>query len=252
MRANWLWKSWATLTLATMIALEVSIISFTVMFIIPKFQRLCHDGMIDAVGLEKSGVSWMVNFLNGLGEVGGHYTPFMLIAAVAACGLFEWRVNSENKAFIRLSAMGTAALGLMVVVMLTAASLVIPFLLAMPAMSLIARPFAVEQVAIIDTSIRGIEQALAKMDWGAMQEQAEQASIALNRLSDGTVAYSLTEGNEPTTVEEFRERLNAARRYFREVQQAIRNENGAAVETALQQFRKSYGPVRETGKRLAK
>jgi hypothetical protein len=227
-------------------------VTFNVMFIIPKFQKLLHDGMIDAAELEQQGCIWMLAFLNGLQEVAGHYTTFVLLGAAVAWGLFEWRVRSENKPFMRLAALGTAAVGMMVVVMLMAGSLVIPFTLAMPAIGRMARPWAVEQVATIDTAISGLEQALAKKDWEAMREQAEQVSNAMNRLGAGPAVKSLTRGNEPPTVEELRAQLKAASEGFREAQQAIRDKDAGRVETALARFRKSYGPVSEAGQRLAR
>ena len=48
MKARWLWASWAYLTLLGVIALEVLFITFTVIFIIPKFQRLMRDGLIES------------------------------------------------------------------------------------------------------------------------------------------------------------------------------------------------------------
>ena len=122
---------------------------------------------------------------------------------------------------MRLSALGTAAVGLMVVVVLTAGSLVISFTLAMPAMGRMARPFALEQVAAIDTSVGALEQALAKEDWEAMQEHADQASSALHRLAHGPAITSLTSWNEPPTVEELRAQVRAAHEQLRAAQQAM-------------------------------
>jgi hypothetical protein len=80
---------------------------------------------------------------------------------LAAWGLFEWRVKSENKPFIRQSLLGTVAVALMVVVILMAGSLTISFILAVPN-NRMARPWAVEQVTAIDTAINGLEAALEK------------------------------------------------------------------------------------------
>src|SRR5439155_10312639 len=97
---------------------------FNVIFIVPKFQRLTVDGIIDAPALQEHGFGWMFGFLNGLSYIGGHYTTFIVIGAAATCALFEWRVRSENKSYIRLSALGTVAVGLMVVVTLQMGSMV--------------------------------------------------------------------------------------------------------------------------------
>src|SRR3954447_3231103 len=73
MRAKWLWATWAHLALAAVVVLEVLLITFNVIFIIPKFQRLMQDRIIDPAIIEEQGASWMLTFLNGLSYVGGHY-----------------------------------------------------------------------------------------------------------------------------------------------------------------------------------
>jgi hypothetical protein len=249
MKAKWLWTSWAYLALVGVIALQVFFITFTVIFIVPKFQRLMHDGIIDSAGLDDSGASWMPAFLKGVKVVGGEYTLLWILVPALAWGLFEWRVRSENKPFMRLSALGTAAVGLMVVVVLTAASLVLSFILAVPAMGRIARPWAVEQVATIDTSISGLDQALAKKDWAAIQEQAEQASNAMKRLSVRLAATSLAAPrNQTPTVEELRADVTAANESLREAQQAIREKDENRLEAAMKKFHEAYGPVQAAAK----
>src|SRR5947209_10989971 len=52
MKARWLWTSWANLSLALVIALEVSFIAFNVIFIVPKFQTLMLHGIIDPALIE--------------------------------------------------------------------------------------------------------------------------------------------------------------------------------------------------------
>lgn len=252
MRAKWLWTSWAYLSLVLVIALEVMFLTFVVIFIIPKFQKLLHDGMIDAGALDEHGVKWMVDFLLCLKHVGGDYTIFLIVGAALAWGLFEWRVRSDNKPFMRLSALGTTAVGLMVVVVLTAGSLVIPFTLAMPVMGILARPWALEQVNTIDASVSALEQALAKKDWEAMHDHANRASNAITRLSHGPAIPSLTLRHEPPTVEELRANVKAASEGLAEAHQAIRDKEAGRLEKALQHFRTSFGPVRQAAQRPAR
>ena len=201
----------------------------------------------------------MLSFLEGLTTVGGGYATWWLLLAIAAVALFEWRVKSDNKPFIRLSALGTAAVGLMVVVVLTGGSLVIPFLLGAPGPHL-ARPFAVDQVAKIDTAVSALEESLAKKDWKAMQEHADRASQVLGNLAKaGPALPVLATWNVPRTnaqqdqvIEEMRAHVKAASEGLAEAQQAIRAEDAARLETALQKFRKAFGPVREAAKRPAR
>lgn len=250
MKAKWLWMTWAYVGLVLVLALEVLFITFNVVFIIPKYQKIKHDGMID-ISLEQ-GLEWMSTFLNRLSYTLGHFTTFLLLGTAAVWGLFEWRVHSENKPFMRLAALGTAAVGLMVVVFLTAGSLVILFEMGMPALGPMTRPWAVEQVTTINTSLRGLEQALEQKDWKVVQEQADQTANALNRLSSGPALYSLTRWNEQPNVEELRAELKSARESFLKSQQAIRERDAGQVEAALRTFRKSYEPVLEAAKRPAR
>src|SRR5262245_58641141 len=102
MRAKWLWTTWAFLGLALVIALEVFFLTFMVLYIVPRFQKLMRDGMVDYAILEEQGVTWMPAFLNGLKDVTGGYTTFLVLGVAVLWGLFEWRVKSENKSFMRL------------------------------------------------------------------------------------------------------------------------------------------------------
>jgi hypothetical protein len=246
MRAKWLWTTWAHLALAGAIALEVTWLTFANIFLVPRFQRLMHDGMIDPAILEEQGISWAASFLECLSYVGGHYTTWLLLLTIVVCGLFEWRVRSENKSIIRLSLWGTAAVGLMVFGILTAGSLVIPYQLAAPAMGRIARPFAMQQLASVDKSVAALEQALAKKNWGSVQERADEASQALDRLvSAAPAVFSLTPEHGPPSLEELRTQLKVANGCLSEARQAAQEKDAGRVEAALQKFRELYG---RTGK----
>jgi hypothetical protein len=246
MRAKWLWMTWAHLALAGVIALEVLWLTFAVIFLVPKFQVLVRHGMIDPAIIEEQGITWVVSFLERLSYMGGHYTTWLLLLTIALSGLFEWRVRSENKSFIRLSVWGTVAIALMVFGILTAGSLVIPYQLAAPATGRIARPFAKQQLASIDTSIAALEQELAKKNWESVQEHANQASEALTGLvSAAPAVYSLTTQNGPAInrLEELRVQLRAANGCLSETQQAAQAKDAGRVEASLRKFRELYGPA---------
>jgi hypothetical protein len=253
MRAKWLWATWAYLGLAAVVALEVLFITFTVIYIVPRFERLVRDGLVDPAVLEEQGVTWMLSFLHALMVVVGRHTTLLLLLAAVAWGLFEWRVRSENKPLMRLSALGTAAVGLMVVVWLLAGSLLISFCLGAPATGRLARSFAVDQISHLDRSVSALEQALAKKDWEAMREDADQASAAVSQLAQGAMVIpALTTRSEPTAVEELRAQMRAASIHLEEAQEAIRRKDAGELETAMQKFRKAYEPVREAAKRAVR
>lgn len=246
MKAKWLWTTWAHLAVLSVIALEIFSITFAVLFLIPKFRKLLQDGMLDAGALNEHGLSWMQSLLVGVGHI-GDYTTWIAIGTAAVWGLFEWRVKSENKTLMRLSALGTIGAGLMAVLALMSASMVIPFLLALPAMNKIARPFALEQVANVDASVLALEQAAAKKDWAALEEQANRAYTATARL--GAAAAGLTSQRGSRTGDELRSQAQAANNCAQEMQQAIRDKDAGRLDAALRKFQELYKPLREAAKK---
>ncbi len=252
MRAKWLWTTWAYLGLAVTIALEVLFITFLVMMIIPKIHKLMHDGMIDYAIIEEHEVTWMPAFLNSLERVTNGYTTLIVLGVAVLWGIFEWRVKSENKSLMRLSALATVAAVLMAVIILAAGSMVVTFTLAMPAMGQLSRPFALEKVSTIETSTSALEAALAENNWSAMQEPMDQASNAIRKLAYGPALTSLTRSNEPPTLDELRDHVKAASERLARAQESIREKNAEQLKTAIEAFRKSYEPVRQAAQRARK
>jgi hypothetical protein len=253
MRAKWLWATWAHLALLLVIALQVMWISFATVFLVPKFNRLMYDGLTDQAILREHGMTWMISFLDDVSAVVGGYTTWLILAAAVAWGVFEWRVRSENKSFMRLSALGTAAVGLMVVAVLMSGALVIPYELSAPDLGRLTFPFALGQITTIDTSVAALEQGLAKKDWETMPEQARRASEALSRLANAAPALpSLTTWNQPPTASELRAQVTAALQCLHEAQQAIRDKDAGRLEAALKKFHESYGPVADAAGKAGK
>lgn len=252
MKAKWLWSSWAHLAIVSVLALEVMWITCAVLYFVPKFQRLLRDGYVDATVLREQQVGWMPGYLAWVSSVGDHATPLVALALVA-WGLFEWRVRSENKSLIRLSALGSAAVGLVVVSILLAGALVVPFLAAMPAMGRVAQPFTQEQVGQIDRSLQAMEQALAKKDWDAMDESSRQAAQAIAKLDAAPVAFGFLAARYGSpTPDELRGQLKAAGGRLGEARQAIVEKDVERVKEALRQFHESYAPIATQAKKVGK
>jgi hypothetical protein len=250
MRAKWLWTTWAHLALAVVVVLEVTWLTFAAIWLVPRFQKLAYDGVIDPAFLEKQGLRWVASFLEGLRHVVDRYLGWLLLLTVVVCGLFEWRVRSDNKSFIRLSVWGTAAVGLIVVGILTAVALVVPYQLAAPATGQLARPFAMQQLASINLAIDKLELELANKNWKSIQEHANQASQALNRLVAAAPAVrSLAPQQGPRRLEELRAQLKTADGYLAEAQQAAQEKDAERVETAVRRFRELFGPFVEEAMR---
>lgn len=243
MRARWLWATWAHLAVASVIILEVMWISFATIFLIPKFQRLLTDGLIDPAILQVHSVSWMVSFLGQVSEIGGRYTTWLLLLAVCACGLFEWCVRGENKTLIRLSAWGSAAICLLLIGILVGASLVIPYQVGAPALG---RVFW-HQLKVVDQSISALEAAVAKKDWEAIEEQAGLAANGLDFLEvAGPAVGCLFPQFDKSKLQELRAQLKAASASLAEIQRAGRDpKDPSRAETEMRKVRELIQPVRQ-------
>jgi hypothetical protein len=160
-------------------------------------------------------------------------------------------VTSENKVFMRLAALGTVAVALMAMVIFIAGTLLVSFCVGAPAMGAMARPFAMEQVSSIDTSISALDEALAKTDWDSTEKHAEQASNAITRLMHGPAIKSLTSRNQSPSAEELRADVDRASEALSDAQQAIRQKDAERAKAALAKFRKAYEPMRDAAKKPA-
>lgn len=263
MRAKWLWVSWAYLGLGLVIALQVLFITFNVVFIVPKYKKLMHDGYIDRAIVDDEGARWMVNYLNELSDVAGNHTLLLILVPALLWVLFEWRVQSENKSFMRLSALGSAAIALTIVVMLMSGSLVITFCLGVPAMGRMARPWAVEQVREVESQLKGFE-AMTKAGKFTAKLEPTQAkgfrlelrvemtatSNALTRLSVGPALRSLTQRNDAAAVEELWGHLRAAQEHVREAEKAIDASDLTRFEREIDNLRKAFAPIQEAAAKL--
>jgi hypothetical protein len=245
MRAKWLWTTLAHLALAVVVVLEVAWLTFAALWLVPRFQKLVVDGVIDPEFVEIGGLrlaAW-ASFLERLRQVVDRFLGWLLLLTVVFCGFFEWRVRGENKSFIRLSVWGTAAVGLIVVCIFTGVALVLPYELSAPVTSQLAKAHATQQLAKIDLEIENLELALANKNWNSIQEHANQASQALNRLAAAAPAVQclpLQQG--PRRLEERRAELKAANGYLAEVQQAAQEKDIERVQAAVRRFRELIGP----------
>jgi hypothetical protein len=129
MRAKWLWSTWVHVALAVTIGLEILFLVLAEVFITPKVKKIMMD-----TGFNWQGVQWAPSFFGWMDWV-SHNVTWALLLTVVAWALFEWRVRSENKPLMRLSAFLTAAVGLMIGVLFTGAALTIPLCLMVPSLT---------------------------------------------------------------------------------------------------------------------
>jgi len=252
MKAKWLWASWTYVMVVGIIALEILFCCFSVMFLLPKIKKLRADGYLMMDEQSRPWLTWMFNFLDGVGDIMTQWLWPLVLTPLVLWGLFEWRVKSENKPFMRLSALNSVALGLLFVVVLMGASMVLPFLISMPAVGKMARTWAVEQFAIVETSISNVREAMKKSDWQEMEAQITRASMTMKGLSSGPALTSLMKWDAPPTQEELQVMFKGTYTHIQEAFDAIMKKDVGRLGVALQDFEKTYEPLRSVVKRSTK
>jgi len=252
MKAKWLWTTWGYLALGLVILLQALFLTFLNIFIVPRFQLLARHGFMDASSVEAHDLSWMVNWPVKLHDWTSNHTTLVLLLALAATGLFEWRVRSENKNFMRVAALGTVAIALTIILVLMTGSMLIGFEIGAPRVEPMTRPWAVEQVGSMSKSLTAIEQALAKRDWSEVEKQTDTAGDSLRQLSEGPALASLTRQNEAPSVEELRVQLNLAREELGAVHQASAAKDTSRLENALLQLQEAWSPLQAAASRASR
>lgn len=252
MRSKWLWTTWAHLAAAAAVAIELAFLYAVMLFIVPKYLWLVSMGRLDFEGSgDNRFILWSHSFLEGMKHVMfGPVLPSILLLLVALWVWFERRVTSDNKPFMRLSALGTAAAGLIVLVFLTATALVMPLML-----TLMLAPQGMHPEALVtgskaglDKSLDSLEQAIARRDWDAIHGDASSAWASMFELThSGAAAWVLLSPGEKGEVEDLRERLNTAHSRLLDVLMAAPQKGGdlTALNAAMLRFHEAYDPVRK-------
>jgi hypothetical protein len=242
MKMKWLWTTWATVAAVGVVALNLAAVGFSALFVIPKMQKIEADRLLEFRDFYRPTMEWMLSFLDRVRWAWDTLTWWVLPALVVLWGLFEWRVRSENKPLMRLSALGTLALALTVVVVLTAGSLVLPVFLGLPAVSRFSSPTAFRLMATIDASVSATEEAVEKNDWDAAEENEKRASREMDRVTQAAGELpERTPPDEMQAVDLYLARLKSAKECLREAHEAIGEKDAERVKAALHRFHDLYG-----------
>jgi hypothetical protein len=243
MKAKWLWSAWAHLALAGILAMECAFLAGTFFFIAPKFKQMWQEGWINAEHfgpLMSSGLT-LFAAANWVCDHGW----WLFIPAVVIWALFEWRSRSEQKPFVRLAAMGSAALMLMAAVIWTSTAIILPTIVSIPNLAMM-RPDEVvaHKTATIDKSVAATEQAMANNDWPVIQDNLRDASHAAHTLAGmGSAAPMILSLHDQPKVDALRAQLTAAHLALRSAELASRSKNLTRLESALKEFHEAYGKV---------
>lgn len=241
MKAKWLWLSGAHLALMGVIALGLLGITFAQVFLVPKFFKLSMDGYFDP-GLSHSDVSWLYSVFDIVRWLSKNLVWLVLLSALV-WGLFEWRVHSENKTFMRLAALGTIALALLILCVFTLGSMLVLMFMGLPGSGM----QATRATAGIEVAIYDIERGLAKKDWRSVEDSAKKAGDAMEFV---TVMQKRLPASADARPEELAAKMKIAREALGDVAEAGAAMDTARAEAALRTFRDAYDPVRRWAARL--
>lgn len=252
MKAKWLWTTWTFLMVVGVIALEIFFLFFQFIYIIPKIKKLKSDGYFVSNENYFLSANWILDFLNKLCVAADWVNGWLILIILAIWGLFEWRVKSENKTFIRLSVLTSVALGLLVVVVMMAGSLIVLHVIAMPSMQKVARAGAMESMTVIDKMVTTLDVSMAKPDWNLLDQQAGQITKALKALPEGPMLNTLAKWDEGRTLDDIQAKWKAIQDSFVHVYQAIQFRDATQTQHTLKVFRTNFDAFQELVKRPVK
>ena len=245
MRARWLWTTWAYLATGAVILVDLLFIGFTATFWLPKLEKIYAEGWLVTDDPSGPSLRWMYSFLQNVGKAWDQATWWLLVA-LAGWGLFEWRVRSENKPFMRLAGLGMAAVALTVTMALTGAIMPMMFMLGIPPAFRAPQRVAAPRLEEIDALLAAMEEARAKQDWRGVESNAEQARHAIDGLM--YVAPAIMIPPSDLKKDELRKQLTTAQTSLDDAKQAGKAMDAGGVDSAIQRFQRAYGSVRAAAK----
>jgi hypothetical protein len=238
MKAKWLWITWAHLALVLIIALEVLFIGGAVVLVLPRFRHFYDRGWIGTTEnypvVERWALDYFTAVLAAIQNWGWWVIPLALLWI-----LFEWRARGENKSTIRLSLLGSAAVALLLVSLLTASFMILPMAAEMPRVANRDQtPDVKNYLADLDASLPALESAMATKDWTKVQSTLSITSQAVYKLSGtGTSAPVLVSAQQPEKTSALRTQLTGAMHAMSNAQVGAYHHDTAAVDDAIRQAR---------------
>lgn len=246
MKARWLWTTMAHLALATLIVLDAFFIAWSMIFLVPSYIKVHEDGLLEAANADvQPYVDRADELLMTLVPVANNLASYWFLWAIlliVVWSLFEWRVHSENKSLMRLTALGLAALVLTTCVGLTGVSLLVPYAVALPTLyGQSPEPIVRDDTAAIATALEGLEKSVAARDWKASELDLSDAWSAVRDLAGrGAAAPALLSRAEQPKIDQLRAALHSASHSMVDIQNAILAKDPDRVSATLKTFRDAY------------
>jgi hypothetical protein len=246
MKAKWIWSTFAHVALLLVIAIELFFLVSTTIFVTPKFQQIITDiwnsPSADQAQTEFAARSIsLFHFFFAVGDI----AIWIVIAIVILWAIFEWRVRSENKSFMRLSALASVAVVLAVLSVMLSAAMILPTVMAVPTMrSELPEALVAHDVSQLDRSVTAIEQAAQTKNWQAMQDCFPAAMRAISNLSNlGAAAPSIVASTQEEKVHTVRQSLRSAQEALLEARSASFDRDASRLSSALARFHQAYGAL---------
>jgi hypothetical protein len=251
MKAKWLWSTWTFLAVVGILILELFSCFFLMIYIVPKMKKLRSDGIFTSY-LEtqtQSLFDWMFDFINGVADVFDKFNWLILLIILALWGLFEWRVKSENKSFIRLSMLGSVAFALAIVVALMTGAMVVSFAVTMPTVSRMAKSYSVDQITVADAMMSAIEESAKKGQWENALKEFETASKAIRNLGISPSLQALTKLHEQPTLTELEQHWQATLAALPQVHLALITKDQDRLLKAMKDLKEAIEPLNKAAER---
>jgi hypothetical protein len=249
MKAKWLWSTWAHVALVAVILVELFCLTATTVLVLPKYEMIMRDFW----STPDAGPEWNTftartsSILNSIRSLCDNAFPILIALAVLWI-LFEWRVRSENKSFIRLSALGSIAALLAVLSVMMFASMILPTVMAVPTMRQeLPERLVSYNTQRLSTAVTSLDTAAAQQNWEAMSGPIMAARSAINDLAhQGAAAPSIVAAAQREQVELLRTNLHSAAEAIHEAELALVDRDATRLSAAMQRFHNAYAPVRAT------
>jgi hypothetical protein len=245
MKARWVWTTWAHAALLLALTLGLSFFYGCLVFFVPKFKELGRDGWFDATGTggeTRYVLEWCTHTLSGLLSIGS-WDVWIALVLVAVWVLFEWRVRSENKTFMRLAGLGTLTVGIYVAAFLMALVLILPPLIFMPPSyhAPRAREIAHQQLVKLDATLQTIDSSTPDRNWMNTWQQVDTIQHAIRMADSAGGNYVWGSDADVARWNSYMQTVEVA---LHEARDACRIQNSEKFTAAMQSFRQTYAQMR--------